>query len=182
MSNEPAGSVHNVLPYQIMESQTWNVHRGRGNISSAVLPELASNATAHVLLLTNGNNVHFTHSISVSGPAYVYFYENVPFTDTGQKLTLTNLNRNYTTTSTAVAYKNPSFGAITSATLLWEGLIVGDTGGGGGAVSVGAIGGTYRTGFEWILKKHTVYGLKILNTAGVPIMAFAQAEWCDEEA
>jgi hypothetical protein len=178
MANEPSGGVHNVLPYQTIGNDSWHAHEGKMSIVSGIIPSLANNATAHLMCMTNGDELHFNHIINSNGPAYVYFYEDPVFTTTGARLTQSNINRNFTTSANAVFYANPSVGAITSATLLWEAYVVGDTGGSGKGEHT--LGGGLKTGFHWILNKNKNYLLKIHNTAGTEIMIFAEAQYCTD--
>lgn len=134
-----------------------------------------TNTNSLDILFTIGNKTaHTGISVSAGGQITGYLYE-APTASGGTALTIYNMNRTSSNVSEAIATHTPTVSATGSVALI-NGRVLP-----GGATNQTRVGGSARTGAEWILKSNTKYLLRITNTSGGTIVINPVIEFYEEE-
>jgi hypothetical protein len=137
---------------------------------------LGDNNSYDMLLVTgNQADAHLTFEGACGGDADLFLYENTVVTDNGTKLKVQNMRRSLhgVNINTVQAYETPTI------TNVGDELSVRFMPGGAGPQSVG---GTGRTGTEWMLKSETYYLIRVTNRGGQGQPASIFAQWYEKIA
>jgi len=186
MSNEVRTAVSNALPCQIIDYVHWECHKGEVNFLVAPVM-FSSNLVEYRMLITtpSSKEVHWRGAIQDHGPLIYQLYEDVtPLTGSAGTVAIPkNFNRNFTTSGQTVRYTQPSTYAISSynTALLYNGMLIGLTGGGVGVTTISPVGGEGNNSIEFILKPNTNYLIYLQNTAATANQAFFECDYYEEE-
>lgn len=133
-----------------------------------------ANTNSLDLLITIGDNeFHATFAIQGGGQMTAYLYES-PNASGGTPLTLYNMNRDSSNTSTVTVAHTPTV-VSTGTTAIINGRLIP-----GGTSAPTRLGGAARENTEWILKPGLKYLLRLTNTSGGTITENAVLQGYEE--
>lgn len=136
---------------------------------------IADNTSLVVLLATGARYCHIVFGGSLGGEAEAALYEGATVSNNGTVLSIHNMNRaTGVMTPSATAYHTPTVSAY--GIRLYNAMLPGGTG------AQTRVGGSLRSGSEWILKANTSYLAIMTNRSGTAQQASIAAEWYEVEA
>lgn len=182
MANEIRTSRKYAMPISTIDYVHDEVHRGKLWITTIKSSNIADTSTSNILLITSTKEVHWIPILDATGPLQIKFYEGTVHGTTAGQITPYNLNRNFDTSAEMRMCKHNSAlaDAGSDGTLLYDGLLIGSTGGGVGVGARGSIGGQARANAEWVLKPDTTYQIRFINDSKTNINFFLQSEFYEE--
>lgn len=149
------------------------VHEGEMFHAEHVATTVANNASLDLLINPGAVDQHLALSVTAGGACRVYVYEN-PTASGGTAVPVYNMLRSSANPTLATVAHTPTVTA-TGSTAIVPGRYVP-----GGASAQTRVGGTIRTGTEWIYKASTPYLVRITNVSGQAVFVDAALEWYAE--
>lgn len=146
-------------------------NQGRVFVASHIFTTVGNNASADILIQTNGQTVHIDSPyITVTGLSRVFLYEGTTFSDAGTAMAEVNKNRTSDRTATAVFTRGPTVSELGTLLNTYE-IPAGSGGTAAGAGDQGSIN------TEWILASGTAYLYRITNVSGQARDISVRMEW-----
>jgi len=150
------------------------VHESNMFISSYKTPEgsdLADNASIFFFFVVGSKDAHTTFLIQNGGDAEFILYEGCSGTASGTSLAVNSVNRATLGVTNDRMFLDPTLSH--TGTKLVEVFVPG----GSGPTSPGLLA---RRGTEWVFKRNTAYGVRLINRAGTAQIEGIEAEWYRE--
>lgn len=137
----------------MMEAEHYNVHDGN-MYHVSYYDSISAGNIRNMLIVTGAREPHIKFGIQTGAKAKIQLLEGVTTSANGTSITVWNMKRDSSMTSTAVFFSEPTWSTNTEKILSTQ-LI------GGSTNRQNLVGGETRNGIEWILK-HTTTGIKYL--------------------